>query len=102
MGLLAGLIPVVAWAWVTLQDKLIERTPATGTVVEIIERPGGAQQPNQYMAMVELADGGRVRLRLTPPLPVTGATVPLVVEHYVSGKRWVALDRDRWLMGDAP
>ncbi|HCU54157.1 MAG TPA: hypothetical protein DIC36_07760 [Gammaproteobacteria bacterium] len=98
MLLIPALIIAVIWVAVESSNKVLKRENVTGNVLEVKEvlqtKNGSA-----HLAQVELPDQSRIRLMLplSPPHPVAGDRIPLVVEHYEDGKSMYALDWAAWI-----
>jgi len=96
--LIPALLIAVIWTVLESRNKVLRHEATTGKVLhvkEVLQSRNGSMQ----LAEIELPDQTRIRLLLpaSPPYPVSGDRIPLVVEHYEDGKTLYALDWPSWI-----
>ena len=60
---------------------------ATVTAVEMRQRGPDKDMPRPVLVTVELEDGGRAKLWVSPPAPAVGATLSVRIQTYDEGTR---------------
>jgi hypothetical protein len=84
-----ALAGILLWGLLNWPAPLVSRHTEQGRVISASEQ----------FAMVELANGKKVRLYFLPPFPQPGDSVPLIRETYRDGTTLYLVDNDTWQTG---
>jgi hypothetical protein len=84
-----GLVLLLIWALLNKPAPLVSQATEQAQVISA----------SNHFAVVQLADGRKVRLYFPSPEPRPGASVRLIRETYADGKTLYLLDIEAWQMG---